>query len=205
MITLEHIDPRNSDHICGLENDFNEVIAESTYNNRKNNRFVPYRVCDHPAPVTFGDVGEFLINGEWVVCEFGGDLWWNEGHRIGCNVTKGKDYERTQKQRDNLREISYKHRNDPRCVEGRLRGAKAPSSEKQKEAARRQGYANRGITRDLSPEAAEKRADGGRQGGKTVGRQRWECLVTGRVSTPGGLARYQKARGIDPSLRRRIS
>jgi hypothetical protein len=88
MLTLEHIDPRNSDYICGLENEFNEVIAESTYNNRKNNRFVPYRVCDHPAPVTFGDVGEFLINGEWVVCEFGGETWKEESNRIGCSFTK---------------------------------------------------------------------------------------------------------------------
>ncbi len=83
MLTLEHIDPRNSKHICGLCNEFNEVLADFTYNNRKNNRFVPYRICEHLAPETFGDVGEFLINGEWVVCEFGGEIWWSESNRIG--------------------------------------------------------------------------------------------------------------------------
>ena len=88
MLSLEHIDPRNSDHICGLENEFNEVIADSTYNNRKNNRFVPYRVCDHPAPVTYGDIAEFLIKEKWVVCEFGGKIWKDESNRIGCSHTK---------------------------------------------------------------------------------------------------------------------
>ena len=88
MLTLEHIDPRNSDHICGLENDFNEVIAESTYNNRKNNRFVPYLICNHPAPVTYGDIAEFLIKEKWVVCEFGGKIWKEESNRIGCSFTK---------------------------------------------------------------------------------------------------------------------
>jgi len=89
MLDLEHIDPRNSDHICGLENEFNEVIADSTYNKRKNNRFVPYRVCEHLAPVTFGDIGEFLIEGKWVVCEFGGKTWWGESSRIGCASITG--------------------------------------------------------------------------------------------------------------------
>ena len=27
--------------------------------------------------------------------------------------------------------------------------------------------------------------------------QRWKCLVTGHISTPGGLSNYQKAKGID--------
>ncbi len=89
MLTLEHIDPRNSKHICGLCNEFNEVLADASYNFRKNNRFVPYRICEHSAPETFGDVGEFLINGEWVVCEFGGEIWWKESNRIGCAPIEG--------------------------------------------------------------------------------------------------------------------
>ena len=83
MLTLEHIDPRKGALVSGLENEFNEIIADATYNKSKNNRFVPYRVCDHPAPVTYGDIGEFLIEGEWVVCEFGGLTWLDESNRIG--------------------------------------------------------------------------------------------------------------------------
>ena len=83
MLNLEHIDPKKSKFVSGLENDYNESIADESYNKSKNNRFVPYRVCDYPAPVTFGDIGEFLIEGEWVVCEFGGLEWWAESNRIG--------------------------------------------------------------------------------------------------------------------------
>ena len=38
-----------------------------------------------------------------------------------------------------------------------------------------------------------------------VNKQRWLCLVTGHVSSPGNLSRYQKARGIDTTLRIKIS
>jgi hypothetical protein len=36
---------------------------------------------------------------------------------------------------------------------------------------------------------------------KAVNNQKWQCLVTGYVSNPGGLSTYQKARGIDTNLR----
>ena len=102
MLTLEHIDPRNGVLVSGLENDFNEVMADRSYNSRKTNRFVPYRVCDYRAPVTFGDIGEFLIENQWVVCEFGGDTWWVESNRIGNSQVQkpflGKT--RTQKWKD---------------------------------------------------------------------------------------------------------
>lgn len=40
--------------------------------------------------------------------------------------------------------------------------------------------------------------------GKTTSALRFKCLVTGHISTPGGLSRYQVARGIDPSLRTQV-
>jgi hypothetical protein len=88
--TLEHIDPRHGKLVSGLKNSFNERIVDFSYNARKTNRFVPYRVCNHSAPEFFGDTGEFLINGEWVVCEFGGPLWWEESNKIGCSQTSPK-------------------------------------------------------------------------------------------------------------------
>ena len=42
------------------------------------------------------------------------------------------------------------------------------------------------------------------KGGKTTNSQKWKCLVTGHVSSPGSLSNYQKARGIDTSLRERV-
>ena len=89
MLSLEHIDPRTHPLVCGLMNEITEILAEESYNKRKNNRFVPYRVCDYIAPVTFGDIGEFLINGEWVVCVFGGKEWWKESNRIGNAQVEG--------------------------------------------------------------------------------------------------------------------
>jgi len=35
--------------------------------------------------------------------------------------------------------------------------------------------------------------------------QLWACTITGYISTPGPLSRYQKARGIDPVNRRRLA
>jgi general stress protein YciG len=90
MLNLEHIDPKKSHLVSGLtDNEYNEIIADESYNKRKNNRFVPYRVCEYPAPVTFGDVGEFLIEGEWTVCEFGGPEWWQESNRVGNAHVEG--------------------------------------------------------------------------------------------------------------------
>ena len=53
---------------------------------------------------------------------------------------------------------------------------------------------------------------GGEKGGKISGKisskitnaQQWQCLITGHISNPGGLSTYQKARGIDTSLRERV-
>jgi hypothetical protein len=88
--TLEHIDPEKGVLVSGLSVRENLIIAEESYNKRKTNRFVPYRVKDYPAPVTFGEVGEFLIEGEWLICEFGGPEWWAESNQIGCSQTSSR-------------------------------------------------------------------------------------------------------------------
>jgi hypothetical protein len=41
--------------------------------------------------------------------------------------------------------------------------------------------------------------------GKTTTSQKWMCLVTGHISTPGGLSHWQRARGIDTSKRIKLS
>ena len=46
--------------------------------------------------------------------------------------------------------------------------------------------------------------DNRRKGAQTQHAQKWMCTVTGYVSTPGPLSRYQRARGIDPVNRHRI-
>lgn len=45
----------------------------------------------------------------------------------------------------------------------------------------------------------------GKKMAKKINSRRVRCLVTGKISTPGPLTRYQTARGIDPSLREEIT
>jgi hypothetical protein len=53
----------------------------------------------------------------------------------------------------------------------------------------------------LSPEQTIENAS---KGGKIVSYQMWECTETGFIANAGNLARYQRARGIDTSKRKRI-
>jgi hypothetical protein len=66
-----------------------------------------------------------------------------------------------------------------------------------------------GRTNALSGHCARIASSGGKVGGpiaaKKINAQRWKCLETGFISTPAGLSSYQRARGIDTSLRIRIS
>jgi hypothetical protein len=45
----------------------------------------------------------------------------------------------------------------------------------------------------------------GKKGIAVTNAQRWQCLVTGYISTPGPLASYQRKRGIDTKLRVKIN
>jgi hypothetical protein len=96
-ISLEHIDPRKHPLVSGLTNDLNEIFASVSYNAHKNNWFVPYRVHDYPAPVTFGDIGEFLIQDFWCVVEFGGEWWMNEARRI-MSILSPRRHAKSQQQ-----------------------------------------------------------------------------------------------------------
>jgi general stress protein YciG len=51
---------------------------------------------------------------------------------------------------------------------------------------------------------SEEKSEAGKKGGKATSSQRWQCTVTGFVSTPGNLTRYQRRREIDPANRIRI-
>jgi len=47
-------------------------------------------------------------------------------------------------------------------------------------------------------------SEAGKLGAVTQHKQLWRCLVTGHITTPAPLSRYQKARGIDTNLRERV-
>ncbi len=61
------------------------------------------------------------------------------------------------------------------------------------------------LTPEQKSEAGKKGGKiGGSKGGKKSSSQRWQCTVTGYISTPAPLSRYQRARNIDTSNRIRI-
>lgn len=84
---VDHIDPLKNKFICGLDIQQNIIQSDLAYNKAKSNAFVPYRVCSMKAPKKFGDIAEFLINGDWVICLFGGNQWWEEVKRLGYSRT----------------------------------------------------------------------------------------------------------------------
>ena len=45
---------------------------------------------------------------------------------------------------------------------------------------------------------------GGSKGGRSTSSQKWRCLETGHITTPGALTNYQRKRGISTDLRERI-
>ena len=55
-------------------------------------------------------------------------------------------------------------------------------------------------TGSFTPELTKQRHDKLR----AMNRTKWRCLETGFVTSPGPLSRYQKARGIDTSLREKV-
>ena len=58
-----------------------------------------------------------------------------------------------------------------------------------------------GRTKEKMSEHGKK---AGKIGGKISSSQKWKCTVTGHITNAGALTKYQKARGIDRSMRIRL-
>ena len=61
-----------------------------------------------------------------------------------------------------------------------------------------------GIHALTSEQLSEYGKIGGKKGAEAINGQRWICLETGFISTPGGLSHYQRKRGIDKTKRKRL-
>jgi len=83
------------------------------------------------------------------------------------------------------------------------------SKEQRMEIGKKSGYKTKelgvGIHGLSKEERIENSKNAGKIGGKVAGNQKWMCEETGFISNAGALAKYQKARGIDTSKRKRIS
>ena len=54
------------------------------------------------------------------------------------------------------------------------------------------------------PHSIEQSSKAGKIGSVTTNSQKWQCLVTGKITTSGPLTCWQKARGIDLNLRKQL-
>ena len=72
------------------------------------------------------------------------------------------------------------------------------------ESRRRGGETAGKIATESGQLASVRTLESSRKGGVSLSKQRWMCLVTGHISLPGPLSRYQTKRGIDTSLRTRV-
>jgi hypothetical protein len=87
------------------------------------------------------------------------------------------------------------------------------TKEQRKEYSKKGGQTAKKLGLGIHNQTPEQRSEngkrggaiGGKIGGKTTGSQKWMCLETGFITTPGALTNYQRKRGIDTSKRQRIS
>lgn len=93
------------------------------------------------------------------------------------------------------------------AANGRAGSAKIPKETRVANAAAMNAHENTQKARAANAAALnsyentkKNRADNG----KNSTSQRWQCLVTGFITNPGNLSKYQKAKGIDASLRKRV-
>ena len=96
MFDQDHIDPkweegRDYQMVCGLNCSLNLKTRDKTLNNRKSNRFLPWRVSQGDLgsiPVDPGDFCQFLDpdTGEWILEEFMGE-WWFEKTKTMCSAS----------------------------------------------------------------------------------------------------------------------
>ena len=134
---LDHVDPKKGRLISGLDVKVNLSLMDWDENNKKLNRFVPYRVVSgiplHREP---GDWGVFLIKGEWSLCQFMGREWWEESEKIGHNLSidaqsrrgkiggaKGKGRPNTEDQNRKIGESKLKKPRPKWIIEAMVNGA----------------------------------------------------------------------------------
>ena len=228
---IDHIDPRWEDGrdyqlVCGLDCALNYREEEPSKNTSKSNRFLPWRWSRDEigvVPEEYGDLAQFLVNGEWVLIEFLSEEWFQASWET-CSLSV------------NNRLISWMKNNPEDHRESSRRGGltagvenyhfleKFYSShpEKRKEfsllgadvtkqvfkdnpgEARRRYLLGAEAREKWKKENPEKHSKNCSAAGIASGKVRFQCTVTGFISCAGPLTCYQKKRGIDPSNRIRL-
>lgn len=216
-IDIDHIDPRWEEgreyqKVCGFEKDPKNLREEdSSRNQSKSNRFLPWRWTRDDigvVPEEPGDLALFLDpdTDEWVLEEFMGEWWFEKTWRT-CGpyfgtITGG--YVGPLRGRFGPAHPKYGVLESKDTREKKSKASKGKSKspqhrEKLRENLLRIADSRRGKPgRKHSAEAKRKMKE------SLKNQNRFRCTVTGFETTGGALTGYQKARGIDPSLRVRV-
>jgi hypothetical protein len=78
------------------------------------------------------------------------------------------------------------------------------SAEKRSELGRKNSLKNKKNKIGIFKMTSDELSKCGSKGGTKTNSQKWKCLITGHISNPGGLSRFQNKRGIDKSLREMV-
>ena len=135
---IDHVDPkwaegRDYQLVCGLNVVYNMAERDSKLNQRKSNRFLPWRNCHDEIgtdPVNPGDLCLFLDpdTGEWVLEEFMGEWWYAKTKRTaGCSQPYGESY------KGNGRESGWLHTPETRVKMSESQRRRTPRSQETKD------------------------------------------------------------------------
>jgi hypothetical protein len=231
---IDHIDPRweeGRDYqlVCGRDCPANYKEEYPTQNKRKNNRFLPWRWSRDEigvVPEEYGDLALFLVGadiendlpGEWVLMEFLSEEWFEAttktyGLAIAHETWRKEFPEEFRKSVENLKKWCKENRKESLQYLQKARNVfkekyNNMTEEELLERSRVISEATKKAMAELPPDKKKRQLEGARKGREKGAHkqhlQRWMCTVTGYITTPAPLSRYQKARGIDPLNRVRV-
>jgi hypothetical protein len=215
-VEIDHIDPRwkeGRDYqlVCGLDCPLNYREEDWKKNTAKSNRFLPWRwIRDEVGgvPCEHGDWAYFLVGadiendapGKWVLMEFLSEEWFEATKSTGGGARIAETrigYLHSSGTRDKIRLANTGKSHSIETREKlRLINTGLPKSEETLDKLRAKG-------KEVAMRPGVREAQS--LGAKNQHSQRWQCTMTGHVSSPCGLTKYQMARGIGRENRVRLS
>ena len=209
----DHIDPdypegcdRPYQMVCGFTNEFNLIERDPSLNRSKSNRFLPWRVAQSElgsVPVNPGDLCQFLnrATGEWVLEEFMGD-WYREQTRELCGAHVGGRLNgvSTYINKTGMWGLASEQRKEILRKGGLTTGCRNAQTGRMREV---QKLRPREDLVAQGKKIGQKAKETGQilEAQKKANKTKFICLVTGKITTSGPLAQWQKKRGIDTSLK----
>ena len=209
----DHIDPdypegadRPYQMICGLTNEFNLVERDHSLNASKSNRFLPWKVSSEEIgsmPINPGDLCQFLdrATGGWVLEEFLGN-WWFEQTRDLCGAFVAGQLNgiSTYENKTGMWGLPSERRKEILRKGGLTTGRRNAQTGRMKEVQKlrpREDLVAQGKKIGLKAKETGQILEAQKKANKT----KFICLVTGKITTSGPLAQWQRKRGIDTSLK----